>query len=68
MNRLGYKQQTYDELQELFMSNSDEKLFNEYHALLVGLGKNICKSKPLCDICPLKELCDYYETSKINIK
>jgi len=31
------------------------KLFNEYHALLVKLGKDFClKSKPKCDICPLK--------------
>jgi len=31
------------------------KLFNEYHALFVKLGKDIClKSKPQCNICPLK--------------
>jgi len=31
-----------------------EKLFNEYHALLVHLGKTLCKKIPKCDICPLK--------------
>jgi len=31
------------------------KLFNEYHALLVKLGKEFClKRRPKCEICPLK--------------
>lgn len=48
---------SYEEVQNLFMQNlkNDVKLFNEYHALLVKLGKDFClKSKPKCDICPLK--------------
>ena len=28
-------------------------LYNEYHALLVRLGKNFCRPKPLCQACPL---------------
>jgi endonuclease III related protein len=47
---------SYDEFQALFHAtlNKDEKLFNEYHALFVKLGKTFCrKSKPLCDTCPL---------------
>ena len=32
----------------------DEKLFNEYHALLVHLGKMVCTKMPKCGICPLK--------------
>jgi endonuclease III related protein len=47
----------YDEIQNLFMKSlkKDVKLFNEYHALLVRLGKEFClKSKPKCNICPLK--------------
>jgi len=46
----------YSEIQNLFMQNlkADVKLFNEYHALLVKLAKEIClKNKPKCDICPL---------------
>ena len=56
------KELKYDELQKIFMENlpNDEKLFNEYHALLVELGKNICKTKPLCDKCPINKLCGYY--------
>ena len=47
----------YDKIQNLFMKNLKPgvKLFNEYHALLVKLGKEFClKNKPKCDICPLK--------------
>jgi len=47
----------YEETQVLFMKNlkADVKLFNEYHALLVRLGKEICiKKNPRCEICPLK--------------
>lgn len=51
---------SYDELQSLFMQHlpHDEKMFNEYHALLVALGKNICRKRaPRCDVCPLREIC-----------
>jgi endonuclease-3 related protein len=60
--RLGLSREgaSYDELQRLFMEHlpRDEKLFNEYHALLVTLGKNVCKKRaPNCSVCPLKEIC-----------
>ncbi len=52
------KDASYSEIQNLFMDNlkKDVKLFNEYHALLVNLGKNICLKRPLCEICPLKDI------------
>ncbi len=56
-HRLIKESACYDEVQNLFMRNfkKDIKLFNEYHALLVRLGKEFClKNKPKCDICPLK--------------
>ena len=58
----------YDKLQQIFMKklDKDEKLFNEYHALLVELGKNICKKKPLCNQCPINNMCNYYNA--INLK
>jgi endonuclease-3 related protein len=49
----------YEEIQELFLGKlpTDALLFNEYHALLVRLGKEYCKkSNPLCDTCPLHRL------------
>lgn len=47
---------TYHEMQELFHNDlpSDVKLFNEYHALFVMVGKYYCKPKPRCGECPLK--------------
>jgi endonuclease-3 related protein len=47
---------TYNEAQELFMKYlpHDVKLFNEYHALIVKLGKDYCRTKPSCSLCPLR--------------
>ncbi len=47
---------SYEELQRLFMANlpTDPALFNEYHALLVHVGKEFCRSRPRCEACPLK--------------
>ncbi|WP_456430907.1 endonuclease III domain-containing protein [Thermosulfuriphilus sp.] len=45
----------YDELQALFMESlpQDVALYQEYHALLVALGKGYClKSRPKCPQCP----------------
>ena len=56
-HRLIRQDASYDEVQNLFMNNLKVKaeLFNEYHALLVRLGKEFClKNKPRCKICPLK--------------
>ena len=55
---LADEQSTYYDLQELFMNNlpEDEKLFNEFHALIVKTGKEYCRKNPHCDICPLEKL------------
>jgi len=49
---------TYRELRELFMDNlaPDEARFNEYHALLVQVGKRHCRRTPSCPGCPLESL------------
>jgi endonuclease-3 related protein len=50
---------SYNEFQALFHSSlkKDLKLWNEYHALFVKLGKTFCKKqKPICDECPLRDL------------
>lgn len=62
-SRIEFKEQKYEDLQKLFMSNlpNNERLFNEYHALIVELGKNICKKKPLCVKCPISIYCSYYK-------
>ena len=52
------EEEGYHEIQEYFSLAlpDDVALFNEYHALIVRLGKEFCrKSKPLCVQCPLGE-------------
>jgi len=47
----------YQKIQRLFEDHLPRriKLFNEYHALIVRLGKEFCRSRPLCNRCPLKK-------------
>ena len=46
---------TYEECRQLFYGKLDEEvpLFNEYHALLVMVGKEHCKPIKRCEGCPL---------------
>ena len=53
------KDADYSEVQGFFEKNlkRNRALFNEFHALIVELGKNICKStKPLCKMCPIRRI------------
>jgi len=67
-NRLGMLtgNETYDTIQALFMNElpRDEILYNEYHALMVKHGKEICRKNPICDRCVLrrKTICSYTPT------
>jgi len=66
ISRLGLAPQkdSYAAYQALFMENllGADKLFNEYHALLVCLGKNICRRQPLCADCCLSDVCRFNTT------
>ena len=55
--RLISEDADYDQMKTVFQRNLSEDvlLFNEYHALLVHLGKNYCRPKPQCQNCPLKD-------------
>lgn len=60
--RLGLigERATYRQVQSIFMNHlpPDVPTYNEYHALLVRLGKEVCrKREPLCGACPLLGLC-----------
>jgi len=61
INRVGLvpTSNSYTAYQALFMDNlpTDAVLFNEYHALLVCLGKNVCRNRPLCQQCCLRSIC-----------
>lgn len=51
----------YDEIKRLLEDNlyKDTQLYNEYHALIVRLGKEFCKkNEPLCNICPVFNIFD----------
>ncbi len=51
------EESSYEEMQELFMTSlpAEVGLYNEYHALLVCLGKEFCKkNNPRCEQCPLQ--------------
>ena len=54
----------YDETRQLFMEHlpGDALLFNEYHALIVEECKTFCRTRPLCDRCPLARQCLTYHT------
>ncbi len=48
----------YHAIQEFFQDGlpEDVALYNEYHALLVRVGKHYCrKTRPKCDECPLRD-------------
>jgi len=57
-HRLILPKAAYGELQGLFMEHlpPDEAIFNEYHALLVQVGKRHCRRTPSCPGCPLEPL------------
>jgi endonuclease III related protein len=61
LDRLGIRPEakTYTGYQRLFTEAlpAERVLFNEYHALLVTLGKHTCRPKPLCEVCPLADMC-----------
>ncbi len=59
----------YERLQSIFMENlpRSKKLYNEYHALIVQMGKDICKKRPNCNLCVINELCKKKGLSKASI-
>lgn len=48
----------YSEIQRLFTGAlpRSRRLYNEYHALLVRVGKEYCRTHPRCEKCPLKRI------------
>jgi endonuclease-3 related protein len=49
----------YDEVQALFMGRlpPDVALFNDFHAQIVRLGKDVCRPRPRCGDCPVHIFC-----------
>ena len=64
--RLGIvdKDASYEDTQRLVHNHVPQEkdgstlFYNEFHALLVELAKRHCKTKPICECCPLKQRCE----------
>lgn len=63
-SRIGLtdKTATYSQIKDFFERNlpNQEALYNEYHALIVLHGKEVCKPKPLCEDCAIRFHCNYF--------
>jgi endonuclease-3 related protein len=55
-HRLVPRRIGYEALRALLEAHlpRDPRLFNEYHALLVAVGKRYCRARPRCEGCPLR--------------
>lgn len=55
---LADKEADYASMQDLFTKNlrRDRAVYNEYHALIVRIGKDYCKPRPKCEECPLRDV------------
>lgn len=51
--------EAYDDVQAFFMSRlpREAPLFNDYHAQIVLLGKDVCRTRPRCAECVLQDVC-----------
>jgi len=51
---------SYDTVQQFFHREfkGGIKKYNEFHALIVAHGKDICKNKPSCEKCSISHLCE----------
>lgn len=61
-SRIGIRpaRDTYDAWQALFHNrlSRDVAFFNEYHALIVEHGKDVCRANPRCGECVLADACE----------
>lgn len=59
--RIGlFESRAYRDAQAYFEAHlpRDEGLYQEFHALLVAHGKALCRPRPRCPACPVRDLCD----------
>ncbi len=66
-NRLGWVQtKTPEETEKALMKILPEKYWIEINTLLVMFGRTICRPvAPKCNICPIKEYCEFYKKEKM---
>ena len=65
---LVFEDADYDQLKSLFEDHlpRDASLFNEYHGLIVRVGKEFCRKTPRCSGCPLDVFPHTVETPNDN--
>jgi endonuclease-3 related protein len=65
---LGFinKEWEYERCRRFFEKNlpKDLNIYKEFHALIVRLGKEYCKTKPLCRNCPINKMCNWYSNKQ----
>ncbi|MBI2579667.1 MAG: endonuclease, partial [Candidatus Aenigmarchaeota archaeon] len=49
---------TYAEMKGFFEKSSPPDLYGEMHAWIVELAKAHCRKTPVCEGCPLRDVCD----------
>lgn len=56
-HNMADRRDDYHAVQEIFMGalDGDVRMFNEYHALFVRLGKDYCRPRPVCGQCVLRD-------------
>ncbi len=56
----------YHQIKDYFEKNLPRnlKIYKEFHALLVALGKDYCRPKPICGECPINKLCSCVAKAK----
>ncbi len=69
-NRLGLtKEQTPEKVEKDLAKKIPKEYWLELSLLLIEHGKHICKArKPLCDKCPLTDLCEYYQKEVVKVE
>jgi endonuclease-3 related protein len=67
-SRLGILEtHDYQRIKDFFEEHveKDVRTYKEFHALIVRLGKNHCRSKPSCGFCPLGNVCNHKKTGNM---
>lgn len=63
LKRLGWisGNESYRHIQEAFTKAlpTDVGVFSEYHALIIHHGKTHCRPRPVCEPCPLTDMCEF---------
>ncbi len=60
---LGLKFRRYHDMGQYYLENLSVNQLQQFHAMIDELGGNFCKKQPICSLCPLRPLCDFYKAN-----